>query len=482
MLLNRYKNLSESRIIKGATAFFYSKWYYFAVALVMACSNLFALEFVAFYLFMLAVIFTTLFCKDTFPLMPLAFCAPMLFSAKNNPAKYAGETIFSKPANMAQFIAICAVIAVCLIARLVYDLVKTRRQKTAPKLTWGFVALGASYILGGLFSPYYTFKTAVFGLLEIVALSGLYFFFYYTVDWSDKKADEISYMITAVGIGIFAQVVGMYLQPHVLDAIKAGKFYRGLLVTGWGIYNNVGYVMGICIPAPFYLAATKKKGHWYGILGCVFMVGTLLTQSRGSILFALFAFAASAILTLVYARGKQRLKNGLVFAGIAVVALGGVFIFKDRVEALFRSMLDRGFDDSSRFDIYKSGLDQFLEYPVLGQGFYQCTAFRYGNLPKDSFFPSRYHNTVIQLIACCGAVGLLAYLFHIFQTLVIFFKKPYIHRMFLGVMIAFLTLASMLDCHFFNFGPGLHYGIILIFAEMVTDGALRSDESSLKVE
>ena len=41
--------------------------------------------------------------------------------------------------------------------------------------------------------------------------------------------------------------------------------------------------------------------------------------------------------------------------------------------------------------------------------------------------------------------------------------------MFVLAAIMVLTTSSMVDCHFFNMGPGLVYSIVLVFAENVVD-------------
>ena len=126
------------------------------------------------------------------------------------------------------------------------------------------------------------------------------------------------------------------------------------------------------------------------------------------------------------------------------------------------------FNDAHRFETYGEGLKVFLQYPFFGESFFHesfspdafsiVTAF-------SNFFPARWHNTIIQLLASCGICGLGAYLFHRIQTLRLFFTKRSILKTFIGVGVILLLLMSLLDCHLFNLGPAFFYAICLLFAE-----------------
>ena len=79
--------------------------------------------------------------------------------------------------------------------------------------------------------------------------------------------------------------------------------------------------------------------------------------------------------------------------------------------------------------------------------------------------PARWHNTVIQLLASCGLVGLLCYSVHRLQTIGMFWQKRHSDVVFIGFSVLALLIMSLLDCHFFNIGPTLFYSIALAFAE-----------------
>ena len=61
-------------------------------------------------------------------------------------------------------------------------------------------------------------------------------------------------------------MVRVYFLPGVIGPEGVD---RGDLTTGWGMYNNIGCIIAMCIPASFYFASVKAKGWRFTLLGCV---------------------------------------------------------------------------------------------------------------------------------------------------------------------------------------------------------------------
>ena len=134
----------------------------------------------------------------------------MLFSAKNNPVANYGKHFLSTPGNQRQFVFLAVVIAASLITRFVYEIVKNRhRLSKLPELTTGFLLLGGVYVLSGFLSEYYSLRTVIFGLVQIVSLCATYFFFAYTIDWTKRREKDIALMFCAVGVGLFLESIAM---------------------------------------------------------------------------------------------------------------------------------------------------------------------------------------------------------------------------------------------------------------------------------
>ena len=457
--------LGKKQFIRSLQAFFRSVWYQALVVLLMAVSNVFALELPVFYIYLFLGLAVMLFAEDTLPLVPIFLCCYMTIAPENNPATHVETTVFKDPAFKVQFMAILGVAAVAIAARLVYSVAfspSKGERRGSPALSLGFLALGVSYVLGGLFSPYYAAKTALFGLVQIASLCAFYYFFYFTVDFKRAEKDYLLRYFLFLGFGIILETVRLYFLPGVFtpDGVDRGK-----LTTGWGMYNNIGCIVAMCIPAGFYFALTHQKGWRYTLLACLTFGGVILTQSRGSILFGGIVFAISYIYVVTKSKGRERLGHLVVGGAVILIVMVLFAVFFEKFMKLFASMIR--FDSNGRDKIWKDGLAQFAEHPLFGVGFYECGALRWGNLPSDSFLPPRYHDTYLQLLASGGIVALLCYAFHRFQTVRLFFKNKTRENMFLGLVVLALILTSFTDCHFFNFGPGLLYSVVLVFIERI---------------
>ena len=463
MLISIFPKLNSNIFITIIKKGINSIWMMIAIILFAALSNIFGLEMLAYYVYMSLVIVISLFSDDMLAAIPMAVVSYMTFSKENNPLAKTQTSIFWNQHVLIQLIIIAIIISIFLVTRLIYDLVKNKERRTLPKLLYGYIALGLVYILGGLFSPYYNAKTAFFGLIQIISISATYFYFYYTVDWKKVNKDYFPLLFTMVGVLMVLEISNMLIDAGILDL--TGKFSRGLLYTGWGHYNNIASVCILTIPAPFYFAITKKNGWIYLLIGSIFMLFVILNQSRNGILMSSIIYLICLITTLIYSSYKERLKHICCISLLLILSILTMIIFKEKMANIFASLLKAGTNDSGRFNIYIEGFKQYLDYPILGNGFYECNVKRWGIPYNGGFLPGRYHNTYIQLLACSGTIGILAYLYHRYQTIKTIIKNPNKGNLIIAITLLGVILISILDCHFFNFGPGLLYGVILLFSE-----------------
>lgn len=471
MLTEAFPQLRERRAVIGVRNFFRSGWFAALAALLMACSEIFGLEIFVIYAYLVFGLLIVLFADDMLGIVPMVCCGYMIFSAENNPGKFP-DSLFGQPQGQLALFYAVAVIAVMLIGRLVSMLLE-REKRGVPKLTVGFLLLGASYLLGGAFSPYYDGRTVLMGFVQIAALCGFYFYLYYTVRWDRVPKGYLPMVISIIGVGMLAEIVGMYFGEGVIR--EDGSINRVALYTGWGIYNNVGCVMAMCMPAPVYFAVKNKNGWAYTILCTVFYLGVMVTQSRGAMLFGSVVYLGCVVVTLVGSKKKERLWNAVVFAVLLVAVLISAVVFRDKVKDLFASIIDQGWNDSARFATWKACWQRFLEYPGFGVGFYKTpgtlltedgmfTEFVDGT-PEGTFLALRAHNTFFQLISTGGTFAIVAYLVHRVQTLILCFRRPNAEKIVAALCVASLLLTSMVDCHVFNMGPGLMYSAWLVFGE-----------------
>lgn len=482
MLADAFTKLRDSRAVTLIRAFLRSPWYIAINVLLMVCAELFNIELPVFYVYALFIILIFLFDEDMLGVLVLIPCHYLSISAANNPGKHA-ETMFTNPSQMTQLVILSAVYVVLFIARLVSLLIMHRNRKV-PELTFGFVIYSIALLAGGLGSGYWGSRTVIFGLVQIASLTVIYFYFYFAVNWKNVPKHYAMTLFLVLGIGLTVEIVGMYFRPGaIVDAVvNRNEFYMG-----WGIYNNAGCVMAMCLPAPFYFAAKQKEGWIFALLGIVFYLAVLLSQSRNAMLFGTVLFVACIVIVLIKAKGWERWKNLIAFGAFAFVIVITGIVFRDRIEKLYTMIGAAGFDDSLRFDTYRACWKRFLEAPWFGSGFYHTPGTV---LQPDTgmwttvdnatevagFMPPRAHNTLFQLLASGGVFMVLAYLVHRVQTGILFYRHPTTEKTFASICVLALLLTSLLDCHFFNFGPALLYSALLVFAE---GDNLRRDKRSM---
>jgi O-antigen ligase len=271
-----------------------------------------------------------------------------------------------------------------------------------------------------------------------------------------------------VGWVVLLQLLENYFSGRVFID---GSLKRELLATGWGMHNNIGIMMAMTMPFGFYLAGGKKCGWLFNLLGTALLVGTVLTCSRTSIMMAGLAYLVCGVLLLK--NPQSRRNNWWVYLLAVLGALAVLVIFGKQIWAVFELFFSQIGNVSQRDKLISFGFRRFLEDPVFGGSFYpqgEYIPWDWADLDSfSSFFPPRWHNTIIQILASCGIVGFAAYSYHRLQTLWLFLHRFKGKKMFVFVSMVTLLATSMVDCHFFNVGPVLFYSMMLAFVEKRLD-------------
>ena len=469
MLLKWFPKLKENKIIQLLNEVFYSKYYIIAVGLLVCLCHCFSFEIPLFYLAVsLGIIVPTLLCDDLISIVaPLAMFYSSI-SLKGN-SVHMDSSLFGG-SNKIHLFVLVSLIAVCVISRLIFDLITKKERRVKPSLLLGYLFLGPCFILGGLFSSYWKGDTILYGLIVFLSLSGVYFLLLYLIDWKKVPKDYYAWLITVYGLAVAFEVFFIVLK------IKSGHTeyisWYNQMYTGWGMRNNIAGQIVLCIAGPIYLAYKSIKLSWlYLLFSVIMLAGILLTNSRGGTVFASLILIASLVYFLIKSNKIQRFELLGVTCAVLIFA-AVIFVVKKEeiVELLSRffskkpDISDIGDFTSGRNATWQHGLDHFKESSLFGVGFYQCTDYRFENF-STSFVPARYHNIYVQLLASMGVMGFAAYLYHRYQTIMITFKKPTLEKTLAFTSIAAIVLCSLVDNNFFNMGPGLNYCIALAFIE-----------------
>ena len=443
--------------------FFAAPVYVLFIMLLALLSNTLGLELVVYSIYMLIFAYVCLLGEDLLPLMPISICCYIAPSVHNNPGR--SETSVFFPEHGGIYL-LC--VAVMGFGALIYRLIRDRKTFFCRKnkLMSGVLILAASYLLAGIGSSGYADnapKSILFGALNGASILVPYFVFTGGVRWEKARKDYLAWTGFGLGCALLGQILWIYITGNV---IIEGVIQRQAIYTGWGMYNNIGALLAMMIPFPFYLATRYRKG-WIGTLvGSLFLIGVLLTCSRGSILCGSGIYFLCVILMLYYANNRRANALALIlFAGSFSVLLA---LFGRPLLNLFSSLLDQGLDPSNRDIIYRDGMQLFSKYPVFGGSFFSTEHSAWGWSTVESFtniLPPRWHNTFVQLLASCGLVGLGAYLVHRVQSVLLFTRDRKPEKIFVAASLLVLLACSLFDCHFFNIGPVLFYSMALAFAE-----------------
>lgn len=433
-----------------------------ALMLVTGAANIFSLELAAYTVFAAVAVYTCFFGDDLLALTPLFVCCYLTPSTGNNPGRNE-RSVFSGASGI-YLACLGAVMAIALIFRVIKDRKFFFRKKR--RLLSGMLVLLGTYLLSGIGSASYSTtagKNLLFALVQGAAIILPYWLLSGGINWKHVRRDYFAWIGFSAGGVLVLQVLWIYFGGNV---VIDGIIQRRHIFTGWGMYNNMGIMLAMMIPYAFCLATKYRRG-WLGtVVGSVFLLCVLLTCSRSSILIASAVYAVCVLLMLHYARNRRHNTLALViFIGTLTLIAA---LFHDQLLRLFSDLLGRGLDPSTRDDIYKEGLALFAQNPIFGSSFYSPGYQPWDFSTVEAFsniFPPRWHNTVIQLLASCGIVGLAAYILHRVQTARLFLKQMDKENAFIACSLLVLLVGSLFDCHFFNIGPTLFYSVALAFAE-----------------
>lgn len=325
-------------------------------------------------------------------------------------------------------------------------------------------------IAGGVFGLFGDLpkRNLLFALIQCVAVMAMYYIFSGGVNWKNVPKSYLAWIGMCAGLVVIPQLAENYLSGRIfMDGTRT--IDRELIYVGWGMHNNIGGMMTFMLPFPFYLACTQKKGWIYNLLGTLLLGAILLSCSRGSIMVALAIYAVC--ITLVLRNREQRKQNLWVCGIVYGLALVCAVVLFGKLLKVFDLFIEEIFIMSERDNLVGYGMKQYLSHPVFGGSFFPQGEY----VPWDwstseafsSFFPPRWHNTIIQMLASCGIVGLVCYLWHRYQTVRLILKNRSVEKTFIGLFMAALLLCSLMDCHFFNVGPVLFYSMALAYAENI---------------
>lgn len=453
-----YDTIKSNKIVRAICDFQRSNAYIYVLAALALISNAFGLDGFSFVPVLILLCFTNLFSDSVLPALPAVFTIVFGISPEHTPAKGDISYYLSVPFLCCEAPLVCAVIATA-VWRVIKDKNYTN-IKFWRGLGFGVTLYGAGLLLGGMFTEGYAITDFAISLLVTATFVPFYFFFAATLKKCDLNKEYICRTMVVSGLVVVIELAVFYLKNYQFSVLL-DTAWKAKIHVGWGISNTIGMYSAFMIPPCFYFALEKKQTLKAFILAGIFLFGSYFSLCRSGLLFGCIAFAACAVICCVY--GQEKTACSICFA--TCLAVGCLFLAvtfnTPTLPSLMEFFKKLGFSDNGRFKIWENSLEIFTEHPVLGSGF--CGYLR--KFEDAKFFVSFSHNTIIQLLVACGIFGLLCYLYHRVQTIILFTHKITPFRGLIAVQILALLGMGMVDIAGITPYFNMVYAALLAFFE-----------------
>ena len=375
------------------------------------------------------------------------------------------------------------IMATALVIRLSLDGTIKKAFKKRGMFTAGIICLDIAFLLNGIFSPVYDPINIAYGALLGVVITLFYFVLIAMLEDSKDPAVYAcktlvcaSYVALVQASAVFLDLYKNGLLFFSYDAF--GNTYMRRPILAWGLPTIIGAVIVLGIPAAMYLAKKCKYPIISYISAALFLLGSLVVNSRGALIFGVVFFAISAAIAAIKGKNKwfNRIALGL-FLAIGIVAL--ICIFKEKIpfeEALRLLRLDRITSDI-RIDFFKNAIEDFKLAPIFGIGF-NDGGFVNGEI--NNVYGMMYHNVILQFLGAMGMVGVIAFFVHIKNLGEVTVRRFTLDKLIL-LLVPFMILAmSLVDNFFFYPNFQIVYVVFLALAELSLENTRRERLSAHK--
>ena len=331
--------------------------------------------------------FVLIVYDDMTPTIPLLLELPMVMR---------NTSVFMN--DIFPFLLILPVVFAFLIKFILYPW----KKPTFDKLSFAFLGIILTSLLGGIFSPYLSeyLSGIYFFLLTGVCAFAIHFVFGNRIK-CPKNVNLGNYFcycfIWAINLACAQRI---YIHAHVKIT---GSIIMALPTSCWANSNHVANLILLAVPLLFYLLINANRVVPY-LLNIVYCYVCLwLTGSDGciSILIAFTPFLLFAVVKRLSVNNYKKVLNLIfIILAVAVIFVCAVALFYPQTIIDF---INRLLNANGRTTIYAIGLGMFIENPVFGVGIGHAYI---ENLAK---YGSYFHSTLMQVGATTGVVGLISY-------------------------------------------------------------------------
>ncbi len=451
--------LYASPLANTLRAFFLGRLYPVFVAVLTLLGHLFGLEVITNLVGMLAISVAFFLCDTAKPFIPFACMYIFQMSVANAPGvPYFSDyymTGWRLPVVIASFsVFILSLAAFVLRLRMLSGLSRRDFELLLP-LLFLFVA----FTLGGAFSDTWSLGNMGFGALEGAFYLVLFLVFYRGLRNEDftEISRYLAYVSAICAFVLVAELGALYLTSDTL--FRDGGIVKNQIQFGWGIWNSMGVALSVLIPAIFVGVYHSRYSYLYLGVALLALVGAFLSLSRNAWIFATLAFGACVVI-MAFVGSHKRTYRAISILGALGALLVAVLLW-DRLPALLGAFLN----DNGRYTLWQIGIDNFLEAPIFGKGFF---GFVFPDDPNyftgADFLPAFAHQTFVELLSATGIFGIIAYLAYRISTVKTVLTRPSTTKTLLALSALIMLLMSLLDNYAFSFWPVIHYTVALAIA------------------
>ena len=400
-----------------------------------------------------------LLLDDVTPVIHVLLFMSVMISLKNSPSPaMGGSDYYHRTENLVQI----AIVITAFISAGIYRIVMAcakKKFKVSP-VFMGLSGFAAALFFNGVASDKYIPKNLLFALIMAACFLGIYSVLCCNLKLDKNAFEKIAFGFFALSILLVIELIVAYATTEGIFA--DGKIIRDKLIFGWGLYNNYGVLLVMCIPAVCYLASIKNYGFVYTLYSVVLFVASFFCCSRQAMVGAALIFPFCSAILLI--KGKNRFANICIFVAAAIAAIILIAVYREPVYVFFKDIfanifVDGELDGSGRTKIWREAFNNFRFNPLFGVGFY--TKFSYEGKTGLGFMPSMCHDTLLELLSAGGLLLFIAYACHRVQTVQSFFKNVTLERFFIAVTVLAMLIISLMDNHMFNIFPTIIYSSLI---------------------
>ena len=441
------KYLIDNSVIEKISKFFYTDYFYLAViAVIVTCWATYQ-TILGFALIILLSAFILVIQRDVQPVLTLVIMATAVMS--------------KIPSNI---FAACFLLIPIVIAVPFHIYYYKLENFSIGKCFLAFTLLLIAFLISGIGSR---LESSGFGRWVGTFLIVLVPFGFYLITINFASNRENSAENLAKSFVYFGLLIVLEILIYYVFDVKPKD--AGVIHLGWAISNSVALVLLLVYPFGFYLYLKTEgyKSYIYLALALIEYIGILATTSRGATIFGSIELVATVIGTLILAKGKKKkeylyITLALILCGIFVAIVGRSYLIK-----IYNVIFEDGLRDSGRFELYREAISCFFEYPIVGVGIdYVGNTAKLNNASGIYMF----HDTILQIVACLGGVGLLAYLYYYFIRFEILLEKWDLFNYYIFMICIGFEGYSLLDTGTIEGVPcGIMVAVVIAVAEINTN-------------